>query len=605
MSIILSAVDKMSRVVDQTFGKVRSQLEATQRQADHISKKAFSFGRDAATIGASLGMALAVPVKIGMEFEQQMAQVGAVARASDAELQEMTATARRMGAVTQFSATEAAQAMQFLAMAGFGVQKSQEALPATLNLAAAGAVDLATAADIASNILSGFGKEASQLADVNDVLVNTFTTSNTNLQMLGQTMKYVAPIANTLGAGIDVVAGMAGKLGDAGIQADQAGTSMRMMFLRLASPMTAGSKILSSLGISTQDAAGNLKPMPELLGEIGKVLDGLPSAKKAEALKKIFGTEAASAAAILTQQAATGELQKYIETLSKSGTAQEIATKQMNTQRGAMLLAKSAGEELALTISDALAPSVTAGFQAAAKLAGKITAWTQANPELTATIVKITAALAILFTTLGALAFVVGGVAKAWAVLNLAFLFSPVGLTVVAIAALAAGMVYLWKTSDKFRGVLVAVFRYLQAVASIIKNQVVGQAQALATIMEGIATFDGSKIKQGLQMSRAASAEYLSGVANMPNVAKAGYYEGKAMGANVPVEVKESRREARRIAPVSGGGGATSVNYSPVINIGGNTTVTKEVMVQVLQENQGNLLRALKEARRREARVAY
>ena len=162
-----------------------------------------------------------------MAFEQQMANVGAVAGASEAQLAEMAATARRLGSTTQFSATQAAEAMEFLAMAGFGVEKSQKALPDVLNLSAAGAIDLGRAADISSNILSGFNLQAADLARTNDILVNTFTTSNTNLSMLGDTMKYVAPIAATLGIEVAEVAAMAGKLGDAGIQGEMAGTAMR------------------------------------------------------------------------------------------------------------------------------------------------------------------------------------------------------------------------------------------------------------------------------------------------------------------------------------------------------------------------------------------
>ncbi len=160
--------------------------------------------------------------------------------------------------------------MQFLAMAGFKTNEIVKTMPGMLQLASAGVIDLGRAADISSNILTGFGLAAGDMARVGDVLTNAFTTSNTSLEMLGQTMKYVAPIAKGTGASIETVAAMAGKLGDAGIQADQAGTALRSMFIRLAKQPTMTAEALKQLGVAVKDANGDMRQMPDVLKDIAE-----------------------------------------------------------------------------------------------------------------------------------------------------------------------------------------------------------------------------------------------------------------------------------------------------------------------------------------------
>ena len=139
------------------------------------------------------------PLKWLLILSSQWRRLALVSRASDSELKALTATARNLGATTNWSASDAADGMQYLAMAGFSANQTISAMPGMLSLASAGAIDLGSAADIASNILTGFNMKADEMGQLGDVLTNTFTTSNTNLQMLGETMKYVAPVAAATG----------------------------------------------------------------------------------------------------------------------------------------------------------------------------------------------------------------------------------------------------------------------------------------------------------------------------------------------------------------------------------------------------------------------
>ncbi|NYS35697.1 phage tail tape measure protein, partial [Streptococcus danieliae] len=141
-------------------------------------------------------------------------------------------------------------------------------MPGMLALAKAGRADLADTADIASNILSGLGMQANEMGRLGDVLTATFGNSNTNLQMLGETMKYAAPIAKTYAVDLETVSAMAGKLGDAGIQGSMGGTALSAIMNRLAAPPKAAAKALEALGITTADAAGNMRPMPDILKDV-------------------------------------------------------------------------------------------------------------------------------------------------------------------------------------------------------------------------------------------------------------------------------------------------------------------------------------------------
>jgi TP901 family phage tail tape measure protein len=344
---------------------------------------------DAVALAAALG----TPIKMAMGFEQSMAEVGAVSRASTEDLAAMTKTARDLGATTNWSASQAASGMKYLSMAGFDATQTVAAMPGMLDLASAGAIDLGAAADIASNILSGFRMEAADMARVGDVLTNTFTSSNTDLNMLGQTMAYVAPVAEGLGQSIEITAAMAGKLGDAGIQGSKAGTALRSVMNRLAAPTGAAATALQNLGIETQDAEGNMRSMPDILADMDHAMQGMGNAARQEITSAVFGLEAASAASVLLGQAGSGELQKYAASLSETGSAARVANEQNATAAGAMRRLASAGESIAITMGNVLLPTLARGAEIFASVVGVVDRLAQQFPLLTAVIVGGTAAM--------------------------------------------------------------------------------------------------------------------------------------------------------------------------------------------------------------------
>ncbi|AIU39708.1 tail length tape-measure protein [Vibrio phage phi 2] len=381
----LAAAAEKARAAQAALSKTMAAQDANMAQRGELRGQLFD--------AAGLAVALGAPVKIAAQFEQSMAKVGAVSNATDEQLAQLTATARSLGATTSWSASQAAEGMQFLAMAGFNTQQTIAAMPGMLDLASAGATDLGTAADIASNILTGFNLKAEEMGRLGDVMVNTFTTSNTNLSMLGETMKYVAPVAAATGVSLEQAAAMAAKLGDAGIQGSNAGTALRAVISRLSAPTSEASKALQALGIQTQDANGNLRDVPTILSEMNQAMASLGSATKQEMTAAIFGLEAASGATVLLGQAGSGQLQKYTESLYQTGSASRVAAKQNDTAMGAMRRLSSAAESIAITMGNIFLPTLASGADKLAGLVAIADSFSQNFPTVTAVIVGGTAAL--------------------------------------------------------------------------------------------------------------------------------------------------------------------------------------------------------------------
>src|SRR5690606_17316874 len=292
---------------------------------------------------AAVGLA---SIKTAGDFEASMNRVKAVTGATGKDFDALVEQAKQLGKTTQFSASEAADAMGFLAMAGFKVDEIMTALPGVLNLAAAGQLDLAEAADIASNILSGYGLEVAEINRLNDVLAKTFTSANVDMRMLGESFKYVGPVASSAGIQFEEAAAAIGLLGNAGIQGSEAGTALRGAIARLLQPTAEVSDTLKRLGVSVVDSKGELRPLAESIRQLEK------SGAKTADMMTIFGLEAGPAMQALGSQGsgALGQLTKDLE--NSGGTAQRIADTQMEGLNGSLKELQSAFEGLMLAIAD-------------------------------------------------------------------------------------------------------------------------------------------------------------------------------------------------------------------------------------------------------------
>ena len=281
-------------------------------------------------------VSLGKPVKVAAQFEQAMAQTRAVAftgagksleqlAEDEKNFQALRKQALQLGRDTQFSATQAANSQENLARAGFKTNEILASMPGLLNMAAAEGMDLANAADIAASTLRGFNMSADQMNHVADVLAQTSAASNTCITGLGESMKYVAPVASGLGITIEEVSAMLGVMGNAGIKGSEGGTALRGALLRLAQEPKAVSNALADLGIRAKTSTGKLRELPDLMTELSKKMHGWGEGKQMQYLSNIFGVRAASGMLAVMRGVADGSL-KELERLDKesSGIMQAV-----------------------------------------------------------------------------------------------------------------------------------------------------------------------------------------------------------------------------------------------------------------------------------------
>ena len=332
------------------FKLAEAYVQFSQRGLSSVNRAAQSVGnsfRSAVGVGSrfagmlgslGIGLGFGAAVKTIGSFEAQMSKVAAVTQATDEQLQALTDKARQLGAETAFSASEAAAGMEFLARAGFEVDEIVSAMPATLDLALSGALGLGEAADIASNALTGFGLSADESNRVADVLSLTAASANTNVQQLGDAMKFVAPISAGLGVSIEDTAAAIGALSDAGLQGEMAGTGLRKILSGLADP---SDELRAKMGGLTLESDG-LIAILEKLSESG--------ISTAEGMQE-FGERGGPAIGVLV--GAAGKIRGLSGELDNAeGTANRLAGTMSDNLPGAAKQAVSAFEELTLIAGD-------------------------------------------------------------------------------------------------------------------------------------------------------------------------------------------------------------------------------------------------------------
>jgi TP901 family phage tail tape measure protein len=282
-------------------------------------------------IGGVFAVGIASAIKTGAEFESQMARVQAVTGATGKEMDQLRKLAIKLGADTKFSANDAAEAMYELSSAGFDVQETQKALPGTLSLAAASSVDLATAAEISSNALRGFGLQSEESTHVSDVLAQSVNSSSVEMEDLQLSLKYIGPVARVTGESFEEMIAAVSLMGDAGIKGEQAGTTLRAGLVRLVKPTKQVKEGLSALGLEIEDLQGpdGLLPLPELVAKLEGGMEGLSKAQRAQALAGIFGSEALSGM-LTVVDAGPEKLRRLTKEFENSNGASAKAAKTMN-----------------------------------------------------------------------------------------------------------------------------------------------------------------------------------------------------------------------------------------------------------------------------------
>lgn len=297
-----------------------------------------------AAIGTAVAGASAYAVKVGADFEEGMSKVQAISGATGDELASLTEKAKEMGAKTKFSATEASEAMQYMAMAGWKASDMVSGIDGIMNLAAASGEELAGVSDIVTDALTAFGLQAKDSAHFADVLAAASSNSNTNVSMMGATFKYAAPLAGALKYSVEDVATAIGLMANAGIKGEQAGTALRSMFTRLAKPPKECAEAMEALDLSITNADGSAKPLNETIQEMRTKFSNLSDTQKTQYASSIAGTEAMSGLLAIVN-ASDSDFEKLTEAIgSADGAAEDMAKTMGDNLKGKLTILGSSLE---------------------------------------------------------------------------------------------------------------------------------------------------------------------------------------------------------------------------------------------------------------------
>lgn len=466
---VFKAVDRVTAPVSKMQNRVGKFTRSMSRGFNKLNRSVDKFAGGVkkaalATVAALAlsGTAMANVIGTGADFEQTLVSAaakfpGEIRKGTEA-FKMLEDAARKTGATTEFTASQSAEALNFLAMAGFNAEQSVAALPGVVDLATAANIDLATATDVATDSLGAFGlmtndatKLGKNLARVNDVIAKTTTSANTTVEAMFETIKKAGPVAVSAGASIETFAALTGELANAGIKGSEAGTTLKNMFLKLAAPSTKGASLLKRFGVATQDANGDLLDIVTIMDSLGKGLDGLGTAEKAGVLEGIFGKIPIAGVNVLLKSG-TKRLNEYREQLeAASGASSEMAGVMRDTLQGRLNSLNSAIEGVKISMF-----AMTSGPLSDA--VDKMTEWVRANEAVIATnigefllgiinnfenivtwVTRIGIALGVFFT----FSMIIKTITLLMTAFNLVMMLNPLGLMVLGVTALIAGFTAL------------------------------------------------------------------------------------------------------------------------------------------------------------------
>lgn len=518
--------DALQREIAETeaeLKKLESQASKTNQtltKIGEVGSRVEAFGNGVTNVGKKVSVASAAvtamggaAVKTAADFESSMSQVQAtmgITKDSMSTLDGQSVNtmdalsdlAKEMGSKTAFSASECAEALNYLALAGYDTQEMADTLPTVLNLAAAGGLDLASASDMVTDAMSALGMETSEADTMVDQMAKTASSTNTSVGQLGEGILTIGATAKSVKGGTAELNTALGILANNGIKGAEGGTHLRNVILSLQNPTDGARKTMESLGVSVYDSEGNMRSLNDILGDLNASMDGMTSEEKANIISTIFNkTDLSSVNALLANTGDTwDELQTSIE--NSGGAAQQMADTQLDNLSGQLTILKSAVEGFAISIGEALMPTIKKIVE---KIQGFVDWLNNLDEGTRQMIVKVglfVAALGPFLVILGTIISKVGVAMQAFSSLGLKLtslissaggasgglgglgaaiggISAPVVAVVAVIGTLVAAFVYLWKTNEEFRSNIIAIWERIKSVFEGFAQGIVDRLNAL------------------------------------------------------------------------------------------------------------------------------
>lgn len=491
--------------LDQTRDKYREMIAVSKSSVgrlgqtfSEIGPKIKSIGDSMKSVGRNMSLHVTAPIVAGfgaamkksIDFDDTMRKVKATSGATGDEFNQLRTKALQMGRDTKFTASESAEAMNYMALAGWDTKDMLKGVGGVMDLAAASGEDLASVSDIVTDNLTAFGMKAKDSTHFADVLAQTSSKANTDVRGLGDAFKYAAPVAGALGYTVEDTSIAIGLMSNAGIKGEKAGTALRTMFTNLSKPTKAMKDEMDKLGISITDSNGEMLPMRDVLDQLRGKMGGLSKDQQAAAASTIFGKEAMSGA-LAVINASDEDYKKLTKSIDGSkGASKRMAKEMEGGIGGAMRKMKSAIESLAISLGDALAPMLYKAAKWITSLANKFS-------NLPTGVQKTIAVVGLLAAAIGPLLMVFGVMA------------STIGTAITVLGSLMTSMrtlSFLSKTSAAATGIwngVTATARgiangYRYAVAALTTSQTI---QAMKTKIAAAATTAWTTVTKGATLA--------------------------------------------------------------------------------------------------------
>ena len=485
-----------------TTSTALSKIDVAGQKMETVGNSIAGAGKKMMGVTTVIGGVGVAAVKTAADFDSAMSQVAAVSGATGKDFDNLRNKAREMGAKTKFSATEAAEAMNYMAMAGWKTEDMLDGIEGVMNLAAASGEDLATTSDIVTDALTAFGLSAKDSGHFADILAAASSNANTNVSMMGETFKYCAPIAGALGFSAEDTAEAIGLMANAGIKSSQAGTALRTIMNNLAGDVKISGKSIGDVTIATTNADGSMRNLSDILADCRSAFGNLTESEKAQAAESLVGKNAMSGFLAL-MNAGQGDIDKLSSAIDNcDGSAEKMAMTMQDNLAGQLTILKSQLQELAISFGDILMPAIRSIVSKLQGFVDKLNGMDEGTKRTIVTIALLVASIGPLLVIIGTAISKIGvamqgfvklanGISKLKIAIQggtgvlgklgaaLGGISAPVLAVVAVIAVLVAAFVHLWKTNEGFRDAIIGTWNRIKDTISGFCQGIVDRLNAL------------------------------------------------------------------------------------------------------------------------------